>query len=277
MTVNMELFLDGGMLDDIPLPLVEQLSRFAQQKQVEKSSISRSNILAQRALVLHAEWLALQDIPSTIPRSTHLPSRKSLTTIKLSPPGPCRRAPRLPLSPPQSPSIQPERTIRRPPSGDDIFMMDDADAFPSLSLDQPQLTTPNWKSSNTVANQSPIWKAPSVPRYVESIPSGLFVINQLSLSVDMKTVMAEAARERPLSSKSTHAPSSHRLPTSGASSSLTPLQPSNVAQTKQSPNAGSSPRPPPPSPPRSSGGPQGLGPIITPTRQVSSTNIRRAS
>lgn len=259
MTVNMELFLDGGMLDDIPLPLVEQLSRFAQQKQVEKSSISRSNILAQRALVLHAEWLALQDIPSTIPRSTHLPSRKSLTTIKLSPPGPCRRAPRLPLSPPQSPSIQPERTIRRPPSGDDIFMMDDADAFPSLSLDQPQLTTPNWKSSNTVANQSPIWKAPSVPR------------------VDMKTVMAEAARERPLSSKSTHAPSSHRLPTSGASSLLTPLQPSNVAQTKQSPNAGSSPRPPPPSPPRSSGGPQGLGPIITPTRQVSSTNIRRAS
>jgi hypothetical protein len=137
-SVNMEHFLDSGMLDDIPFALVEQLSKFAQQKQVEKSSISRSNILAQRALEAHAEWLALQDIPST-----HLPSRKFLTNVNLSPPVPSKRTPRLPTSTPQSPSIHPERTIRRPSSGDDIFMMDDADSLPSFNLDQPQPTTPS--------------------------------------------------------------------------------------------------------------------------------------
>jgi inhibitor of Bruton tyrosine kinase len=175
-TVNVEAFLDGGMLDDVPHALVEQLSQFAQQKQVEKSSISRSNILAQRALETHAEWLALQDIPSTIHRPTHLPSRKSLTNVNLSPPGPSRKT-RLPVSPPQSPNIQPERTIRRPPSGDDIFVMDDADAPPSFSLDQPQPTTPTSKCSNAVASLSPIWKAPSVPRYVQFITLNFTVIN----------------------------------------------------------------------------------------------------
>jgi inhibitor of Bruton tyrosine kinase len=164
MTVNMEVFLDGGMLDDIPHVLVEQLSRFAQQKQVEKSSISRSNMLVQRALETHAEWLALQDIPSTIHRSTHLPSRKSLTNVNLLPAGPRKRT--LPISPPQSPSIHPERTIRRPPSGDDIFVMDDADASSSSNLDQAQPPTPSSKGSNVVAASSPIWKAPRIPRYV---------------------------------------------------------------------------------------------------------------
>ena len=175
--VNMELFLDSGMLDDIPLALVEQLSKFAQEKQVEKSSISRSSILAQRALEAHAEWLALQDIPSTIHRSTHLPSRKSLTNVKSSPPGASRKMTRLPTSPPQSPNIQAERTIRRPPSGDDIFVMDDADVLPSLNLDQPQPTTPKSKGSNAFASSSPIWKAPSVPRYLESIALGFAIIN----------------------------------------------------------------------------------------------------
>jgi hypothetical protein len=175
--VNMELFLDSGMLDDIPLALVEQLSKFAQQKQVEKSSISRSNILPQRALEAHAEWLALQDIPSTVHRTTHLPSRKSLTNVNLSPPVPSKRTPRLPTSPPQSPSIHPERMIRRPPSGDDIFVMDDADSLPSLNLDQPQPTTPKSKSSDVSAGPSSIWKAPSVPRYAEFITLDFVVVN----------------------------------------------------------------------------------------------------
>lgn len=167
LTVNMELFLDGGMLDDIPIALVEQLSRFAQRQQVEKSSISRSNILAQKALESHAEWLALQDIPSVILRSTHLPTRKSFTNVKSSPPGPNRRTPRPPTSPPQSPSIRPEKGIRRPPSDDDIFVMDDTDAFPLLTLDQSP-TTQNSKTSNAATGSSFIWKAPSMPRCAHS-------------------------------------------------------------------------------------------------------------
>jgi hypothetical protein len=166
--VNMELFLDSGMLDDIPAGLVKLLSRFAQQKQVEKSPISRSSILAQKAMKIHAEWLALQDVPSTIVRTIHLSSRKSLTNVKLSPSGHSRKTLRPPISPLQSPIIQPAKSIRRHPSGDDIFTMDDADA-PSLSLDQPPYSIMGSKSSNIVANLPPVWKAPSVPRYVEHI------------------------------------------------------------------------------------------------------------
>lgn len=280
LTVNMELFLDSGMLDDIPAALVKLLSRFARQKQVEKSSISRSNILAQKAMTAHAEWLALQDIPSTIVRTTHPSSRKSFTNVKLSPSGHSRKTPRPPISPLQSPIIQPARTIRRHPSGDDIFTMDDADALPPLILDQPQYSTPGSTSSNVVANPSPVWKAPSVPRYVEHIILGFFVTNPLSPRVDMKTVMAEAAsaagtqrpRElhRPLSSKSLHDPSYTQLPPSH-----TALQ---IAQAKPSPRMGSSPRPLAPlTPPRPSRDPPGLGRVITPTRQPSASNIRRTS
>ena len=93
--------------------------------------------------------------------------------------------------------------------------------------------------------------------------------------------MAEAASaaelQRPLVSKSFHDPSLHR-PSTSAVSSLTPLQPQNLTQTKQSPRNDSNPRSFTPStPPRASGGGPGLGPVITPTRQPSATNVRRAS
>jgi len=279
----MELFLDSGMLDDIPVALIEQLSQFAQQKQIEKSSISRSNVLTRRALETHTEWLALQDIPQTILRSTHLPSRKPSINVKSSPPRPSRRTLQPPTSPQPSPNIQPQQVLRRHPSGDDIFAMDDPDVPSSLSLDQPQHTTRNSKSSNAVANPSSIWKAPSVPRCVRFITLGFLVTNESSLSVDMKVVMAEAASAAgPRRSRDPTRPSrpihdtSLLHPPASSTSPPNSLQPPNATQTKQLPVTGSSPRLLPPlTPPRPSSGT--LGPVITPTRQQSATNVRRAS
>lgn len=149
----MELFLTTGMLDDIPTHLVKHLAQFAKQKQAEKSPISRSNCLALEAMVVHADWLALQDIPHPIHRA-NVSSRKRSFHFKSSPTGPSPLLPR-PLigdTPHYNPTTRPQGAIRRPQSKEDIFTMDDTDVVPP--------------SINPVP-RPPVWKAPSKPRYVK--------------------------------------------------------------------------------------------------------------
>jgi hypothetical protein len=151
-TVNMELFLTTGMLNDISIHLVKDLARFARQKQAEKSPVSRSNRLAVQALEVHADWLALQDIPHVVPRS-NAPSRKDSRHFKSSSSGPNKLTVSAGTSesPHHSPNVQ---------SNEDIFTMDDADMVPSVIL------TPLPTSPTPATHASPVWKAPSMPRYV---------------------------------------------------------------------------------------------------------------
>ncbi|KAG6840585.1 hypothetical protein C0991_005725 [Blastosporella zonata] len=181
-TVNMEVFLETGMLDDIPAYLVKQLAQFARQKQIEKSSVSRSDEFAKQALERHADWLALQDFPVPFGRSNQGIPRKESAILKMARTGPNdspHQSPRV--HPQQSPSTQSQRDLRRPSSNDDIFAMDEADNLPSRILDQPRLSlsaaTPSSPAALTASTSTatPIWKAASTPR------------------VDMKAVMAEAA------------------------------------------------------------------------------------
>ncbi|KAF8071818.1 hypothetical protein FPV67DRAFT_1482821 [Lyophyllum atratum] len=290
-TVNMELFLETGMLDDIPVALVKQLAQFARQKQTEKSPVSRSEQLVQAALTQHADWLALQDIPAPISRSNRAISRKESATLKLTP----RAGPSG--SPHHSPSIRPDRAIRRPPSNDDIFAMDEADVPPSLIPDHSQnpllvAGAQNITASAAHVSPTPVWKAASTPR------------------VDMKAVMAEAAnetaphhhldnfrsqqlnpRKAPAAQSATQAgPSSRPISagwrTPGEQAAARPSPPATPSRNVIAKDALSTP----PSVPRRPSGPTpttpGLGPVITPTktRQASSStttptssSIRRAS
>ncbi|KAF5382168.1 hypothetical protein D9615_004464 [Tricholomella constricta] len=304
-TVNMELFLETGMLDDIPESLVKQLAFFARNKQAEKSPISRSDRLINEALTKHADWLALQDIPVPIARSSHTISRKESAALGLTPRGGSSGPPH------QSPSIRPHRVIRRPPSNDDIFAMDDGDVPLSLIADHSQAMDPLAKPQSTTPVPTPAWKAASTPR------------------VDMKAVMAETAsataaqrtyeavrysppihhqtdtlRLQPLDSRRLPAgqqvaqagPSSRPIPAGwrapvdqAAARPSPPATPSHNSLLTEPAVTGSSQRVPPSTPRRPSGQAStstiyGLGPVITPTRQTltssstsSPSTIRRAS
>ncbi|PFH48643.1 hypothetical protein AMATHDRAFT_5613 [Amanita thiersii Skay4041] len=168
MAVNLETLLESRMLDELPHRLIKQLGVFTRQKQAEKSPVSRTTVLLDAALVKHADWLELQDIPEPIVRLNRPLQESSArgisNTNKKSSRVSLASDPAIPTAPtnenaPVTSTAQ-QRAIRRPPSGDDIFVMDDHE-------DQPAGGSHGGKSS--------VWKASSVPR------------------VDMRTVMAEAA------------------------------------------------------------------------------------
>ncbi|KDR81018.1 hypothetical protein GALMADRAFT_241641 [Galerina marginata CBS 339.88] len=186
-SANMESFLESHILDEIPYSLVKQLAKFVMQRQIEKSPFSRSDAFVKYVLAKHAEWLASEDIPEPIVRSVGKgglgSSRKDFSGVKLSPPTPSKKvAQNSPLSGSsrQAQILSPQRMLRRPPSGDEIFMMDVNDA-PSTSM--PASDVPTTFSLPSVSSP-PVWKAHGVPR------------------VDMKAVMAEAASQnQPVSTR----------------------------------------------------------------------------
>ncbi|KAG6821309.1 hypothetical protein H0H93_000170 [Arthromyces matolae] len=160
-TVNLELFLETRILDDIPPFLVKQLGEYARQKQKEKAPISRSDFLVTEAMERHADWLAPQDFPVPLGRTSQ--SRKDPAYSKASRAG-------INVTPQPSPNLQPQRGLRHPPSNDDIFALDDIPSLPA-----PAVSPMNLGIVTASPAPTPVWKAASAPR------------------VDMKVVMAEAA------------------------------------------------------------------------------------
>jgi inhibitor of Bruton tyrosine kinase len=138
------------MLDDIPHRLVKQLAAFARRKQAMKSPRSRTTTVVDAAMEKHAQWLALEDIPGPIV-CLNWAQGKDVNTV--------RKRSRMPLGPIATPSgpdsplsvAIPQRTIRRLPSGGDIFMMDDADG-------------PMMAEVSTSSAKISVWKPHSVPR-----------------------------------------------------------------------------------------------------------------
>ncbi|KAJ7766843.1 hypothetical protein B0H16DRAFT_1522600 [Mycena metata] len=158
MAANMETLLESRMLDELTPALVKQLSRFVARKQAEKSPKVRSNYIVDRAMAIHADWVALQDWPEPIIPSSRFPARRD--AIPPSPDSSKRRRSRT-----ASLSNSPVIAAQASPAIDDIFEMDDTETIvPSVAVDSVGSTS-----------AIPVWKASSAPR------------------VDMKTVMAEAA------------------------------------------------------------------------------------
>lgn len=164
MTANMESLLESRMLDDMPYALVKQLAKFARQQQLEKSPFSRSGVSVEKAMEKHAEWLKLQDIPEPLAASHHHhktgPRKEAaVSRVKLSPPG--SGSSKKSVEPIERPNpATPQRTLRRPPSGDDVFIMDEPESPRAESMPlTPQAPPPP-------PTLPPVWKAATVPRYV---------------------------------------------------------------------------------------------------------------
>jgi hypothetical protein len=188
-SVNMETFLESRLLDDIPYSLVKQLSKFVRQRQMEKAPFSRGSTFVDKAMRKHAEWLVLQDIPETVVRSASASAsattrcgggsmmRKEGSGSGVSPPlTPVKKAvQKLAMTTSSfgsasnsnsNSSLQMPRVLRRPPSGDDIFVMDDNEpqaTTTTTTLDVPPMSLP---MSVAPLVSPPVWKAHGVPRYI---------------------------------------------------------------------------------------------------------------
>ena len=158
MTANMESLLESRMLDDMPYALVKQLAKFARQQQLEKSPFSRSGLFIEKAMEKHAEWLKLQDVPEPIVAFHKTGPRKetAVSRVKLSPPGSGSNKKTV-ESIERPNSATPQRTLRRPPSGDDVFIMDEPESPGAESMPLTPQAPPT---------SPPVWKAATVPRYV---------------------------------------------------------------------------------------------------------------
>ena len=119
-SINMETFLQNHMLDEFPDVLVKELAQFVKTRQIEKSPFSRSDSLMNQLLAKHAEWLA-EHIPSDIVRTASSGSSRAegiaVMTVKTTPKPPI-------ATKTAHASKNSGKSLRRPPSGDDIFIMD---------------------------------------------------------------------------------------------------------------------------------------------------------
>ncbi|KAL4061807.1 hypothetical protein J3A83DRAFT_4180677 [Scleroderma citrinum] len=261
MTANLEMLLEYGILDDLETTVVRHLAEYTRAEQLEKSPITRSNNLANYAMEKHKEWLALQDIPGLL-----VPSSRASRAQRES-----QKAPKpFTQSPIPSPSLGPTRPSRSASyvdlTGDELFVMDDAEAGPSFNLNVSQPNPP--VSPQAIAIPRPVWKSnPSVSR------------------VDLKAIMTEAeARKKVASSVPSVGVGAPGVPSSSlgratntddrsiprrdpvAASTMLPTQPLRpVAVSPRTPL--SKPQSVPTTPPRSTIS-QPLGPKITPIRRM---------
>lgn len=135
------------MLEDVPHRLVKHLAVFARKKQAEKSPISRTTVLFDALKEKYAQWLSEEDFPEPIIRPSRPQGRGVSTSTKRS---------MLSLSAPAETSdvfSTTQRTIRRPPSGEEIFVMDEADGSRTAS-DAPPVPP----------SKAGVWKPHLVPR-----------------------------------------------------------------------------------------------------------------
>lgn len=176
MARNMETLLESRMLDDLPDFLVKQLAAFVRLEQAKKLPLTRSNRLAEEALVKHAQWLEMQDFPVPIERNT-----KGLYSRQQSP----RLSPILtgkknrhqsfstnvqPLSTPLTPPVDARPRIQSPLQSaieDEVFLMDDEQNIPPLNLAAVQPTASASTSSvDSIYVQTSPWKT-----RVQQLPS----------------------------------------------------------------------------------------------------------
>lgn len=169
--INMEVFLQSQMFDEIPDILIKQLSRFVNAQQLDKSPFSRSDFFVNQLLTKHAEWLAEQDIPGNIVRKVSKePSRTAGIGNKVNKASPdisVKTIPKIPTKPKTALGQSSANALRHPPSGGGIFLMDELDspAHPAYKDRAALPTTPV---------QTYMWKPMPAPRWDHFILESLF-------------------------------------------------------------------------------------------------------
>ena len=117
----METFLQNHMLDEFPDVLVEELAQYVKTRQLEKSPFSRSDSFMNQLLAKHAEWL-VEHIPSDIVRTASSGSSRAEGIADMT--GKTSLKPPIATKTAHA-SKNSGKSLRPPPSGDDIFFMDD--------------------------------------------------------------------------------------------------------------------------------------------------------
>ncbi|KAI0742011.1 hypothetical protein C8Q80DRAFT_1347035 [Daedaleopsis nitida] len=186
MAINMELFLESRMLEDLAPDLIKQLSAYVRSEQAKKYPVSRSTKIVDKAMETWGEWLALQDIPLPIVPSASTRAGALKDSARLSPPGPSKRANKLSnASAPDSPLLRPTFSARPVATGipdDEMFMMDEPEP---AGVSTPTPAAPGSISRAPSGSESPA--RPAVGwRTITSAPK-----------VDMKSIMAEASTSTP--------------------------------------------------------------------------------
>ncbi|KAI0057376.1 hypothetical protein BV25DRAFT_1973088 [Artomyces pyxidatus] len=297
MAVNMETLLESRMLDDLDPRLIRQLLQSIRLQQSDKLPTTRSNRLVEQAMERNREWLDQQDIPEAIIRTVH-----HKESPRLSPR--TTRRPSLPTSPVNSPFMKPDvsRSTQAAPVGDDIFAMDDSDFVPTLNLDaSPGVDVQNtpykpgpWKAKSTAPKVDmksilaeaeslsssarvsiPIQKAPSRDRIRPSLPPPMTAADPSISGSPSTSHKASGSPWRlpipPASPTPIGAPLPRGSP--GGSPALTPPVVHRPAETSRpAPPSGGSPARLGQKMPATGSRPvqsiPGLGPVITPSRQV---------
>lgn len=253
-TANLEMFLELEILDDLETLAVRHLAGFIRSQQAEKTPLMRSNRLAKEAVGRHQEWLANQDIPEPfvpIPR---------VSQVQKDSPGTSKpRARPILHSPSSSPSLMPSlpsKSGSRDIVGDELFVMDDSDAVPTLDLNVPQPGFPTSPMNQyATTTPRPVWKTtPFVPR------------------VDLKVIMveAEARKIAPSSpvSRFSKTPDKPRKTSEQFATRVPTMPNSSGLQSKASPLNQLQSVPATPSKLTNASLPPALGPKITPVRQA---------
>ncbi|KAI0358283.1 hypothetical protein OH77DRAFT_1421600 [Trametes cingulata] len=172
--INMEVFLESRMLEDLAAEHVKQLSAFVREEQARKYPVSRSTRIVDKAMETWGAWLAQQDFPQPIVPTFRPGAFRD--SPRLSPPGPGKRGKRD-SSAPSSPVLRPTFSTRPVATGipdDEVFMMDEPETAPQAPPTPPRMpsTDPN---SKPTSGWKPITSAPRV---------------------DMKAIMAEASTSK---------------------------------------------------------------------------------
>lgn len=239
MARNLETLMESRMLDDLHPYVVRQLSTFVQSQQERKLPLTRSNTMFDRAIEVHRDWLALQDIPQPI--------------VRVVTKGPLRQSPRLspvalggkrngrPSYGPPSPSVSPRvapsqvntsitgtsvRVAEPAVAGDEVFMMDDEahEDIPPISLSSPA-PGPTVSQPVPFSANSP-WKvkvSQTSARWVDLMLRMVIEADQTSIRSDLRTIMAEAETQR--SPRPSLGPSPGRPQATGSDSSQPPITP----------------------------------------------------
>ncbi|KAI0675984.1 hypothetical protein C8Q78DRAFT_963164 [Trametes maxima] len=308
LAINMEVFLESRMLEDLTVEHVKQLSAFVREEQAQKYPVSRSTRIVDKAMENWGTWLELQDFPTPIVPTVRAGAFRD--SPKLSPPGPNKRGHKQ-GSVPNSPMLRPTFASRPAAASipdDELFMMDEPEAVPPTPSTPPRVpssdptakTTAGWKSITSApkADMKAIMAEASTSR-AGAIRSGgarASVNPQESVS---RTPPSRPSAEGPIrtstsqraaSGGSWRTPPQAATPTGGTPVTSTTVlpsakdarpQPSTTAPIPATPGAAPvSSLCPQPSTPRKPVAP-GLGPVFTPTKQASSSlgasSIRRVS
>ncbi|KAI0642387.1 hypothetical protein C8Q79DRAFT_250744 [Trametes meyenii] len=303
LAINMEVFLESRMLEDLSVEHVKQLSAFVREEQARKYPISRSTRIVDKAMENWGAWLELQDFPTPIVPTVRAGAFRD--SPKLSPPGPSKRG-HTQGSVPNSPMLRPTFVSRPAATGipdDELFMMDEPETIPPAPSTPPRVPssdpsakpTTGWKSITSApkADMKAIMAEASTSKASSVRPTGArSSINPMEST--SRTPPSRASAEGPIrtstsqraaSGGSWRTPPQAATPTGGTPVASTVSLPSAKDTRPQSMTAAASPvtpgARPPLSTPRKPAAP-GLGPIFTPTKQASSSStgassIRRVS